>query len=80
MPVRSDLYESDSKLTAEANQGVHHCWMEDVERLDEIIGQYISIALNAERDFDQALRAAYVTLELIEVQTTLLESHPKGTP
>jgi hypothetical protein len=44
------------------------------QRLDELIDQYLSVALSAEQDFDRRLRAAYVTLELIEMQTTLSES------
>jgi hypothetical protein len=47
--------------------------MEDVERLDEMIGQYLPIALSAEQDFDRALRAAYVMIELIGIQIALLE-------
>ena len=74
MAVRRDLYESDSGLTGESNLGVCHAWMGDIERLDEMIGQYLTIALSAEQDFDRALRGAYVMLELIETQTKLLES------
>jgi hypothetical protein len=78
--LRGDLYDSEPKLTVEANRGIYHCWMEDVERLDELIGRYLLIAVSADQDFDRALRAAYVVLELIDTQTTLLESYPKGTP
>lgn len=78
MAVLRDLYESDFGLTVESNLSVCHAWMEDVERLDPVIGQYLTIALSAEQDFDRALRAAYVVLELIETQTTLLESYLGG--
>lgn len=73
--MRSDIFESGSRPT---NWASHHCWMEDVERLDAVIGQYLPVALSAEQDFDRALRAAYVTLKLIEMQTTLLESYLRG--
>ena len=73
MPVWGNLYESESRLTAEAGWATYHCWMEDVERLDEMIGQYLPIALSAEQDFDRALRAAYVMIELIGIQIALLE-------
>lgn len=78
MPGRNDHYESECTLTVEANQRIYHCWMEDVERLDELIGRYLPVALTAEEDFDRALRASYVVLELIEIQTTLLESYLGG--
>jgi hypothetical protein len=78
--LRGDLYDSEPRPTVEANRGIYHCRMEDVERLDEMIGWYLPIALSADQDFDLALRAAYVVLELIDTQTTLLESYPKGTP
>ena len=79
MPVWGNLYESESRLTAEAGWATYHCWMEDVERLDEMIGQYLPIALSAEQDFDRAWKAAQLTLELIGIQTTLLESHLRDT-
>jgi hypothetical protein len=75
-----DPNQSASTLMVETNRGTYDCRMEDVERLDELIGRYMPIALSAEQDFDRALRAAYVVLELIDTQTTLLESYPKGTP
>ena len=78
MRLQCDLYDSDARLTPEANQGTYHCWMEDVERLDEMIGRLLPVALSAEQDFDLALRASYVVLELIEMQTTLLESYLGG--
>jgi hypothetical protein len=52
--------------------------MKDAERLDEMIGRYLPIALSAGQDFDRALRAAHVLLELIETQTTLLETYLGG--
>jgi hypothetical protein len=73
--LRSDLYDSEPRLTVEANRGIYHCWMEDVERLDEMIGRYLPIALGGESDFDRALRAAYITMELIEMKWKLLESY-----
>jgi hypothetical protein len=54
--------------------------MEDVVRLDQMIGRYFSIALTVEQDFDRALKAAYVVLALTEMKTTLLGSNPTGTP
>jgi hypothetical protein len=80
MPVQGDPYESESRLIVEASRGIHDCRIEDVERLDEMIGRLLPVTLSAEQDFDRALRAAYVVLELIDTQTTLLESYPKGTP
>jgi hypothetical protein len=53
--------------------------MQDVECLDELIGQFLPVAQSAERDFDRALRAAYVVLELIGMRNTLLESYVRGT-
>ena len=76
--LRGDLYESEPRQTVEASRGIYCCWMEDVERLDEMIGRYLPIALSAAQDFDRALRAAHVILELIETQTTLLESYIGG--
>jgi len=76
--LRGDLYDSEPRLTVEANRGIYHCWMEDVERLDEMIGRLLPVALSAEQDFDSALRASYVVLELIEMQTTLFESYLGG--
>jgi hypothetical protein len=73
--VQRDLYESESSLTVEDNEGICPCWMEDVERLDEIIGRLLPVVVNAEQDFDRALRASYVVLELIEMQATLLGSY-----
>jgi hypothetical protein len=37
VPVWGNLYESESRLTAEAGRATYHRWMEDVERLDEMI-------------------------------------------
>jgi hypothetical protein len=68
-----DLFEFESNAIDEAGRTIDHCWARDIERLDEIIGQYLPIAQSAEHDFDRALKAAYIVLELIEMQTTLLE-------
>ena len=73
MSLRGDLYDSEPRLTVEANRGIYDCWMEDVERLDQIITRYLPIALSAEEDFYRALRASCVVLELIEFKTTLLD-------
>jgi hypothetical protein len=80
MPVRRDLYESKSRLIVEDNQGVSPFSMEDVERLDETIGRYFSIALSAEQDFDLALRASNVIMELMEMKWKLLESFIRWRP
>ena len=61
--------------TVGPSRGIYDCRMEDVERLDEMIGHYLPIALNAEQDFDRALRAAYVIMELIEMKWKLLEAY-----
>lgn len=63
----------------EASRGIDHCWLRDVERLDEIIGRCLPIAQSAEQDFDRALRASYIVLDLIETQSKLLESYICGT-
>lgn len=68
MSLRGDLYDSESRLMVEASRGIYDCRMEDVERLDEMIGRYLPIALSAGQDFDRALRAAYVILELIQMK------------
>ena len=75
-----NLSEFESKVMDEASRGIDHCWVQDVERLDELIGHYLPIAQSAERDFDRALRAAYVMVELIEMKSTLLESYIAGAP
>jgi hypothetical protein len=67
-----------SRPTVEDSQGVYPCWMEDVERLDEMIGRYLAVALSAEENFDRALKAAQLTLELIGIQIALLESSLGG--
>jgi hypothetical protein len=74
------ISEIDSRMMSKASRGIYHCWMEDVERLDELIGRYLPVALSGEQDFNRALRAAYVIMELIEMKWELLESYPKGTP
>ena len=80
MPVREDIPEFASRLTDETSRAVDHCSMQDIERLDELIGQCFSIAQSTEEDSDQALRAAHVMLELIGMRNTLLESYVRGTP
>jgi hypothetical protein len=70
--MRGEVDESGAGLTVETNRGVNDCWMEGVERLDELIGRYLPVALSAEQDSDRALRASCVVLELIELKTTLL--------
>ena len=80
MPVLEDLPEFESRLIGEISRGIEHCWMQDVEFLDELIGLCYSIALSTERDFDEALRATYVMLELIGMRNTVLESYIRGTP
>jgi hypothetical protein len=53
VPLQRDLYESESSLTGQDNQGICPCWMEDVGRLDETIGRFLPIALSAEQtDFE----------------------------
>jgi hypothetical protein len=74
-----DVSKFEIGVVDEASRGIHHCW-QDVERLDEIIGRYLPIAQSAEQDFDRALRASYIVLELIGMQITLLESSFGGTP
>jgi hypothetical protein len=75
-----DVSKFEIGVVDEASRGIDHCWLQDVERLDEIIGRYLPIAQSAEQDFDRALRAAYLVLDLIETQSTLLESYIRGTP
>ena len=75
MSLRGDLYDSKPRLMVEASWGIYDCRMEDVERLDEMIGRHLPIALSAEQDFNRSLRAAYVILELIEMKWKLLESY-----
>lgn len=53
---------------------------EDIDRLDELIGRCYSIARSTEQDFDEALRAGHVMLELIGIRTTLLDSYAGGRP
>jgi hypothetical protein len=75
-----DVSKFEIGVVDEARRGIAHCWLQDVERLDEIIGRYLPIAQSAEQDFDRALRASYIVLELIDMQSTLLESYVWGTP
>jgi hypothetical protein len=75
-----DVSKFEIGVVDEASRGIDHCWLQDVERLDEIIGRYLPVAQSAEQDFDRALRAAYLVLDLIETQSTLLESYIRGTP
>jgi hypothetical protein len=70
--------EFEASPTGEASSSSDHYWARDIERLDELIDQYLSVALSAEQDPDRALRAAYVTLELIEMQPTLSEYYLGG--
>ena len=69
-----NLSEFESKVMDEASRGIDHCWVQDVERLDELIGHYLPIAQSAEQDFDRALRASYIVLELIEAKSHFLYS------
>ena len=55
-------------------------WAQDIDRLDELIGLCYAVALSTERDFDEALRATYVMLELIGMRNTVLESYIRATP
>ena len=73
--MRGEVDESGAGLTVETNRGVNDCWMEGVERLDELVGRYLPVALSAEQDSYRALRAAYVVMELIEMKWKLLESY-----
>jgi hypothetical protein len=77
---KDDLSESESRVVDEVSRDIDHCWLQDVERLDEIIGRYLPIAQSAEQDFDRALRASYIVLELIDLESTLLESYNAGIP
>jgi hypothetical protein len=70
-----ELPQFEASLTGEVSRSADQCWCRDVERLDELIGRYLPIALSAQQDFDRALRAAYVILELIEMKWKLLESY-----
>jgi hypothetical protein len=45
----------------------------DVERIEALIKEFFPLALHPEDDFDLALRAGYVVLELMETQISLLE-------
>jgi hypothetical protein len=69
-----ELPEFEASLTGETNRSADQCWSRDIERLNELISRCLRVALNAERDFDLALRAGYVVLELIEIKWELLES------
>lgn len=80
MPALEDLPEFDLRLINETSQGVDYCWAQDIECLDELIGQYFSIAQNADKDFDRALSAAHVMLELIEMRNKILEFYIGGMP
>jgi hypothetical protein len=71
---KGDLSEFEPMVMDEASRCIDHHWVQDVERLDEIIGHYLPIAQSADQDFDRALRAAYVMLELIEAKSHLLYS------
>jgi hypothetical protein len=75
-----NLSESGSGVIDGASQAIEHRWAQDIERLDQLIGRYLPIAQSAEQDFDRALRASYIVLELIETQSTLLESYNARTP
>jgi hypothetical protein len=75
-----NLSEFGSAVIDGASQSIEHRWAQDIERLDQLIGRYLPIAQSAERNFDRALRASYVVLELIDMQSTLLESYMWGTP
>jgi hypothetical protein len=69
-----------SSVIDETGRGTDHCWALDIERLDELIGRYLPVAMSAEQDFHRALRASYIVLDLIDMQVTLLESHIGGRP
>ena len=56
MPVIFVIPESG--LSGEDDKDSSLGWIEDVNRLDEIIDRFLPIALNAEEDFDRALRAS----------------------
>lgn len=71
---KADISEFEPRVSDEAGRGMDYSWIEDVERLDQLIGCYFPIAQTAEQDFDRALRASYIVIELIETQITLLES------
>jgi hypothetical protein len=74
-----ELPEFKPSLTGDGAHSADQCWSRDIEQLDELMGRYLPIALSARQDFDRALRAAHVVLELIETQTTLLETYLGGT-
>jgi hypothetical protein len=73
-----ELLEVETNLTGEARRSADQRWSRDIERLDELIDRYLLIAVSADRDFDQAWRAAYVVLELVETKWNLLESYIGG--
>jgi hypothetical protein len=72
--------KKDDLSEFEASPGINSCRIQDLERLDEIIGRYLPIAQSAEQDFDRALRASYIVLELIDMESTLLDSYNAGKP
>jgi hypothetical protein len=46
--------------------------LEDLERIDQLIACFFPIALETEGDFNRALKAAYLTLELLDIKSQLL--------
>jgi hypothetical protein len=46
--------------------------LEDLERIDQLIDCFFPIALETEQDFNRALKAAYLTLELLDIHSQLL--------
>jgi hypothetical protein len=48
--------------------------LEDLERIDQLIGCFFLIALETEQDFNRALKAAYLTLELLDIKSEVLVS------
>jgi hypothetical protein len=48
--------------------------LEDLECIDQLINEFFPIALSTEEDFARAIKAAYLTLELIDIHTQLLLS------
>jgi hypothetical protein len=46
--------------------------LEDIERLDQLIGCFFSIAVESKEDFNRAIKAAHLTLELLDIKSQLL--------
>lgn len=45
-----DVSKFEIGVVDEASRGTDHCWLQDAERLDQLIGRYLSIAQSAEQD------------------------------